>query len=43
MKLIDKQLLDDISRQAKQSDRLRVERGDGFLFHQESELKIINL
>ena len=30
MKLIDKQLLDDISRQAKQSDRLRM----NYKFHQ---------
>ena len=35
MKLIDKQLLDDISRQAKQSDRLRM----NYNFHQSLEDK----
>ncbi len=35
MKLIDKQLLDDISRQAKQSDRLRM----NYNFHQSFDEK----
>ena len=35
MKLIDKQLLDDVSRQAKQSDRLRM----NYKFHQSLEDK----